>query len=257
VGLAVADGPELGRLIDRVRGAARPVGSFDGVEVFRWHDPSGAGLVLGVRDGDVADLLPVFASTAGGLVADCSLVNESVAAAAVVDADGEQLTAMTFEAEQFRQLKAYGRPVSGAARVAALGVSVTVHADAEAFSAAPASLLDPDGDPDAPPPAHYVERGWSWPPRIAAESFISYGVFGDPAQSTAHARLAGTVLRASHRNCELTGQGFSVATVRTVGFETDLCLADTEHPATPEPGSIIAGTVFLTAIIDTAELPAS
>ena len=74
VGLAVADESELGRLIDRVRGAARPAGRFDGVEVFRWHDPSGAGLVLGVRDRDVADLLPVFASTAGGLVADCSLV---------------------------------------------------------------------------------------------------------------------------------------------------------------------------------------
>jgi hypothetical protein len=71
---------------------------------------------------------------------------------------------------------------------------------------------------------------------------------------TAHARLAGTVLRASHRSCELTGQGFSVATVRTVGFETDLCLADAEHPATPEPGSIIAGTVFLTALIDSPPL---
>jgi hypothetical protein len=43
---------------------------------------------------------------------------------------------------------------------------------------------------------HYLERGWSWPPRLASESFISYGVFGDPAQARARARLSGTVLKA-------------------------------------------------------------
>lgn len=255
VGLAVADAPELGRLIDRVHPAAGPVGSFDGVEVIRWHDPSGAGLVVGIEDRDITDLLPVFASTSGGRIADCRLVNESVASATVVDVDGEQLTAMAFEAEQYRQLLALGRPVAGFARITALGVSVTVHADAETFADSPDSLLNPDADPTGPPPAHFVERNMPWPPRMASESFISYGVFGDPAQSTAHARLAGTVLRASHRICELTGQGFSVATVRTVGFETDLCLADTEHPSTPEPGNVISGTVFLTAVIDSPELP--
>jgi len=43
---------------------------------------------------------------------------------------------------------------------------------------------------------HYLERGWSWPPRLASESFISYGVFGDPAQARDRARLSGTVLKA-------------------------------------------------------------
>jgi hypothetical protein len=253
VGLAVDDDQGLGRLVERACTAARPAGTFDGVRVLRWHDPSGAGLVLGLRDQEVVDLLPVFASTAGGMVAGCRLVNESVASAAIVDADGEQLTAMAFEAEQYRQIKALGQPLSGHARITALGVSVNVHADAEAFAASPDSLLDPGADPAGPPPPHYAERGWSWPARMAAESFISHGVFGDPAQSTAHARLGGTVLRASHRTCEVTGQGFSVATVRTVGFEADLCLADTEH-RTPQPGSIISGTVYLIAAIDSGEL---
>jgi hypothetical protein len=139
---------------------------------------------------------PFFASTVGGMVADCRLVNESVASAAIVDADGGQLTAMAFEAEQYRQIKALGQPVSGHARITALGVSVNAHADTEAFAASPDSLLDPGADPAGPPPPHYAERGWPWPPRMAAESFISYGVFGDrpraeltpawPARSLGH-----------------------------------------------------------------------
>jgi hypothetical protein len=254
VGLAVVSAPELGRLLERVRTTARPAGVFEDVEIFRWRDPSGAGLVLGLRNGEVADLLPVFSSTVGGRVSDCRLINSSVASAGIVDGDGEQLTAMAFEPEQWRQLKAIGRPVSGAARITALGVSVTIYPDAEAFAASPGSLLSPGSDSSGPPPASYAERGWAWPPRLAPESFISNGLFGDAADCTAHARLGGTVLRASHQTCELTGQGFTVATVRTVGFEADLCLADTEHPAVPEPGAIISGTVFLTAAIDTPEL---
>jgi len=50
--------------------------------------------------------------------------------------------------------------------------------------------------------------------------------------------------------CALTGQPFTVAAVRTAGFETDLCLAGSEHPALPAPGSIISGTVVLSAAID-------
>jgi hypothetical protein len=250
VGLAVADSGELGRLVERASAIAQSVGTFDGVRVMRWQDPSGAALVLGWRDREFVDLLPTYASTVGGKFAGCRLINESVASAALVDADGEQLTAMAFEAEQYRRMKALGQPIAGAARITALGVSVHVHADAEAFAASPDSLLDPSADPADQPPPHYVERGWSWPPRVASESFISHGVFGDPAESTAHARLSGIVLNASHRTCALTGQGFSVATVRSVGFETDVCLSDAEHPVTPEPGNIVSGTVFLVATVE-------
>jgi hypothetical protein len=41
-----------------------------------------------------------------------------------------------------------------------------------------------------------------------------------------------------------------VAAVRTAGFTTDLCLAASEHPGAPAPGTIISGTVHLAAAID-------
>ncbi len=41
----------------------------------------------------------------------------------------------------------------------------------------------------------------------------------------------------------------AAAAVRTVGFETDLCLAASEHPGLPAPGSIISGTVVLSVAL--------
>ena len=79
---------------------------------------------------------------------------------------------MAFEAEQYRQLQALGEPAGGPARVTAMGVAVQVHPDADAFAASPGSQLDPAADPGQEPPPHYRERGWSWPPRLAAESFM-------------------------------------------------------------------------------------
>ena len=61
-------------------------------------------------------------------------------------------------------------------------------------------------------------------------------------------------MRAGRHVCALTGQPFTVAAVRTAGFETDLCLAGSEHPGLPAPGNIISGTVVLSAAID-APLP--
>jgi hypothetical protein len=249
VGLDVADPGELSRLVERADAAARPSGTFDGVRVVRWQDPSGAALVLGLRDGEAIDLLPTYASTAGGILENCHLVNESVATAAVVDAGGRQQTALRFDAEQYRQLKELDHPVAGPARITALGLSVLVYPDADAYACAPGSLVDPGSDPDEEPPPHFAERGWAWPPRLAEESFIPHSTVGDPADSSAGARLSGTVLRASHRTCALTGQGFSVATVRTVGFQADVCLPDAGHPVPPAPGNIISGTVYLTAAI--------
>jgi hypothetical protein len=250
VGLAVDDAEELRDLVALVSRTARPVGTFDGVEVTRWQDPSGAALVLGRQSDDFVDLLPTYSSTSGGIVAGCNLINGSVATAALVDVEGEQLTSMAFEAEQFRQMKALGRPITGPARITALGVSMRIHADAKTFASSSDSLLDPAGDSAGEPPAHYVERGWGWPPRVASESFMSFGVFGEAASSTAHARLAGVVLAAKQQMCALTGQPFSVATVRTIGFEADVCLAGSEHAVAPQPGNILSGTVFLVAAIE-------
>ena len=254
VGLGVADVRDLSNLVRQASATARPAGTFDGVEVTRWQDPSGAALVLGWRAGDVADLLPTYASAVGGRLADCHLVNGSVATAVVVDGEGQQLTAMTFEAEQYRRLKAVGRPVAGLARITALGISITVHRDAGAFAASPDSLLNPAADPSRQPPPNDDAQDWAWPARVGPESFFSYGIFGAPAASTARARLSGTVVQAGHHTCTLTGQGFSVITVRSVGFEAAVCLPDTEHPVTPEPGNVVSGTVVLSAAIDSGDL---
>jgi hypothetical protein len=251
VGLLVRDEAELGWLVTSAHRAVRETGIFDGVHVGRWQDDSGAALILGWCSGELIDFVPAYAATSGGLLCDCRLINESVAAAAVVDADGQQLTAMAFEAEQYRQLRALGHRVSGPARITALGVDVTIYPDADAFAVSPGSQLDPSAGPAGEPPPQYRENSWSWPPRLGAESFISYGVFDDPAQVRPRGRLSGTVLHAGPRVCALTGQRFTVATVRTAGFETDLCLAGGEHPDVPAPGSIISGTVILSAAIDT------
>jgi hypothetical protein len=250
VGLEVSDETGLDWLVTSAHRAVREIGVFDGVHVGRWQDDSGAALILGWRSGELLDFIPAYTATRGGLLSDCHLINESVAAATVVDAGGRQLTAMAFEAEQYRQLQALGEQAGGPARITALGVDVQVHPDADAFAASPGSQLDPAADPDQGPPPHYRARGWPWPPRLAAESFISYGVFADPAQARPRARLSGTVLEAGQHVCALTGQPFTVAAVRTAGFEADLCLAGSEHPGLPAPGNIISGTVVLSAAID-------
>jgi hypothetical protein len=243
IGLAVANPDRLSNLLYLTAQRAAPAGEFDGIRVLRWQDPSGAALVLGCEEkGRVVDVIPTFAAAAGGIFADCRLINKPVAVAAVVDEDGTQLTALAFEAEQYQQIKALGQPTSGHARITALGLSVHVHADDDAYRVSPDSLFDPSGE-------HGDEV------RMGPRSFISYGAFAaagiidavGAAEPTAHARLAGVVLRASHRTCALTGQGFSIATVQSSGFVADMCLADTEHPVTPAPGNIISGTVLLTA----------
>ena len=245
VGLAVSDETELRQLVTRAHRAAGETGVFDGVHVGRWEDDSGAALVLGWRSGELLDFIPAYTAGSGGLLADCRLVNDGVAVAKVVDTSGEQLTAMTFAAEQYRELRALGKPVSGPARITVLGVDVQIYPDADAFAASPGSQLDTSAGQEPPP--GYRERGWTWPPRLGAESFISYGVFDPPDQARPHALLSGTVLKAGQRVCALTGQRFTVATVSTAGFAADVCLAASEHPGPPAPGTIISGTVSLCA----------
>ncbi len=105
VGLAVSDETGLDWLVTRAHRAAREIGVFGGVHVGRWQDDSGATLILGWRSGELLDFLPAYTATSGGLLAGCHLINDSVASAAVVDADGRQLTAMAFDAKQYRQLR--------------------------------------------------------------------------------------------------------------------------------------------------------
>jgi hypothetical protein len=181
--------------------------------------PSGAALILGWRSGELLDFIPAYTATRGGLLSDCHLINESAAAAKVVDAGGRQLTAMAFEAEQYRQLQALGEPAGGPARITALGVDVQVHPDAHAFAASSGSQLDPAADPDQEPPPHYREQGWPRPPRLAAESFISYGVFADPAQARPRARLSAPASKPGTTSARSPGS--RSPSLRAAGENTD------------------------------------
>ncbi len=252
LGLAVSGPEEYEAVVGRALGNAVPVGQVGDALVVRWQDPSGVRLIASIQDEDVTDLLPSYAGEPGARLADVRMLNDEVATAAVVDEAGEQATQMAVELEDRAVIRAAGGShPGGRASVVALGVEVGVHADERAFAVSPASLL---GDPDeaGDPPAHAVEQGWPWPPRMAAESFIAYGVFGDPAGAQAFAQLAGIVLHAERRTVSLTGQAFIVARVRTVGFEADLCLPGSGLPETPTAGQVIAGTVFLVAALGLA-----
>lgn len=244
VGLGVGDRSGLQRLVNGALADARQVGVAAGVSVLRWEDPSGACLVLAVRDREVLDLLPSYAGQAGARLGGVRAANDGVVIADVVDEAGEQTTLIAVALEQRRLLAFAAGPVAGPASVVALAVDVTVHADAAAFAASDASLLSPDSTDAGEPPVHVVERGLPWPPRMAAESLISYGVFGPAELAEAYARLNGTVLRAERRTVAATGGRFVVARVRTVGLDLDMCLAGV---LVPEPGNVVSGTVFLVA----------
>lgn len=153
---------------------------------------------------------------------------ECIGVADVVDETGETVTRMAFDLLQRQDASDRTHTEVDDAAVIALGVAVSTHADEAAFAASAASALG-DG-PDSP--------------RFAAESFVSYGLFGSgPADPTAF--LAGTVLESRTEVHAASGQRFHVAWVRTVGFEAACCLPASHHPAPPPPGAVLAGTVYL------------
>jgi hypothetical protein len=193
IGLAVSDDAEFDLLVKDALLVLREVGTFGGVYVGRWEDDSGAALVLGLHDGQLADFTFAYAGSSGGLLADCRLLHEAIAFAKVAGADGRQLTAMAFEAEQYRQLAACGQPVSGPARITALGIDAAIYPDAEAFAASPASQVHPSPGTAPPPPPNY-DRG-------------------------------------------LTGQSFTVAAVRTAGFEASLSWPPATTRTCPTPAT--------------------
>jgi hypothetical protein len=252
IGLGVDDEAGFDRLIDDARRQARPIGSGGGTDVYRFEDPSGARLVLGVDSaGRVVQALPSFAAPAEAWLAHVRRANSAVAIADLVDAEGEQLSQLAVELEQ-RQL--LGDPTSApvAAALVALGNEVRLFEDVAAFHAAPDSLLVPGGDPDEPRPETLPE-GISWPVRVSAGSFTSYGVWGEPAEARATARMAGVVTSAEVRVVALTGQRFVAATVDSICPMT-VCYPDRGEPV-PVPGAVIAGSVFMVGSIPSLEAP--
>jgi hypothetical protein len=252
LGLGSLDRDGMNALLHRILPAAELLGETDGIAVRRWTDPSGVRLVFGLRGDELLELLPSYAGVPGANLTAVRRVSDDMVVADVVDDDGEQTTMLAAASEQLRLLRVGAPVAAGRASLVALGVRVSVHADEEAFAASDDSLLS-GGDDDSEPPAHFVENGWSWPPRMGAESFISYGTFdqenGDPV-----AQLNGIVVSAVRRHVEATGGEFSVARVRSVGFEADVCLPG-ELP-TPEPGNVVGGLVYLIADLPFVAPPA-
>lgn len=254
IGFDLTDPTAFDRVLRLAAKQATVLGERAGRRVLRWQDTDGARIILVVEGVQVVAMTPSFAAEPGAVLASLTHANEECWTAAVTQ-DGEQVTALAADLEQSALVDPAGG-VGGRAGVVALGSAVEMLADDAAFTASRASLLTPDREDHGDPPAHYTENGWDWPPRMAAESFISYGVWGDPSQAQPTARLNGTVLRSRTCRNSLAGGAFHVARVRTAGFEADVCLAVSEHPELPPPGSIIAGTVYLVAALEQLPPPA-
>lgn len=234
LGLGVADEAALFALAEQAVAAGSVVHVADGVTTHRWTDPSGARLSLGIADDALVDLLPSYAGTASTRVVAITRVgDEGLVCADVVDADGELATRLACDLEQWRALPAVG--ASGTVSLTGFGLDVSVHADEAAFAASPDSLLDPSAPDSA---------------RLAAESFLSYGLF-DPANG-AHARVSGSVSEVHGATAAATGQSFHVVglSLAGLGLRFDVCLPAADWPTVPTPGSVLSGTVYLVASLD-------
>jgi hypothetical protein len=246
VGLGVSGPGDFEDLLARALPLAVPVGEGPGYEYHRWTDESGARLTIRARDGDPDYAVPSFAGVPGVRLSGVTAVTGYLASADVLGIDDEVSTRLLCELEQSPFLEI--DPVSGDAAVTAFGVDVRVHVDDAAYEASDDSLLEPTKK-DEPRPESLPEL-MRWPLRKAAESFVSYGLFGEPAGAEPYAMLSGTVLSAETHTVALTGQTFHVARAASVGMEVDVCLAAADHPEAPPVGGIVTGTVYLVASVE-------
>lgn len=220
VGLGVQGRDDLAQLLMDVVPRSVSLGIVDGIEVRGWEDPGGARLILDLQGGKLLSLLPSFAAPAGAQLAGLKPLSDEVAVADVIDGESETVTRMALGVEEQRFLPRHGDGWHGQAAIVALGNDVDLHENEEAFAASPASMVD----------------------RMAAESFISHGVFGEPA---AHATLHGTVLSSQRRVVAQTDQEVVQSLVQTAGFAVTVCTPADALPWQPEPGNVLGGSVFL------------
>ena len=238
LGLDTESQADLEALLRGVFPDTVPVGEHDGVVACRWTDDSGARLTLGIKDDAIADLVPSYDARPGVRVAGMSLLADEVVAADVVDEDGELLTRMACELEQWRCLG--DAPVGGTASVTAFGIEVSMHTDEAAYSSSPDSLLTSTRDTQAQPI------------RMASESFVSYGLFSDTGSGEPHAyaQLSGVVIDGTTKLNTRTGRAFHVARVRSILGELDVCVPVSDQPEVPVPGNVVSGLVYLVASLD-------
>lgn len=240
IGLGVSDEQALDEMLAEVLPSCAVVGVAGDVEVRRWQDPSGARLVIGVREAKPFELLPSYAGPVGARLAGVRLLADDVAEADVVDDGAQTLTRAAFELEQRRFLAPGGHEGPSPAALVALGAEVSLHKDAGAFGRSASSLVG--SRQGAGRRQGHVRGAAGKPMRLAAESFLSYGLFGDPG---AYCRLHGTVVSSQVRHNELSGREFVAAVVRCAGFEVTVCTPNGALGQVPEPGNVLGGTVFL------------
>jgi hypothetical protein len=233
IGLAVDDVEAFAALLDRLIPTGAASRQENGSVLYDWRDPSGARLTLATdRAGDLDDVTPSYAGEPGVVLGGLVPLHDAVVAADVLE-DGEVVTRMAVEV-----LPPSPVPDSGRASLTAFGLDVTLHASAEEYAASDASLLSPESADEGEPM------------RMGSESFLSYSLFGDSAAADPVARMAGVVLAARTATVEATGQAFHAVRLRCIGMELDVCLDSDDHPDPPQPGGVVAGTVYLVADLE-------
>lgn len=247
IGLGVGSRDEFDDLVSALVGEATSLGHVGRTEVLRWQDPSGARLVFELHGGAVEGVIPGFDALAGADVRDLRALDDDLAVASIAGAAGDEVAQIALEVEERRLMLGRRRTFTGRVSVVGLGVGVELFDDAESFAQAPASLVHGDEAHVPEPSPHVVEFGLPWPPRMAAESLQSYAVFAEPHDRDAYARVNGTVLGASTRTVERTGQSFHAIRVRSVGFELEMCVPTSSHPDLPRTGQVVGGMAYMVA----------
>jgi hypothetical protein len=189
-----------------------------------WTDPSGARIVVLTRDGSIEELLPCLVGEAAPVhIRDAAMRDAEVAYVSLLTEDGGDVCPLMVELEDHALLAGLGKLEEGRLRLAAFAEQLDVHADADAYYA-----------------SQDDER-----PKMSAEHLIPVGTF--TPEPRAHAMLAAEVLQAETRTNMWSGGTFHRLRLRGIaGIEFDAAIDATAVAALPEPGSILAGTFFMT-----------
>lgn len=255
VGLPLTNEKELRAFLSRVINTATVYVSTNDLQLARWEDPCGTRITFLIHRGQIMDWIPTFAAPRFTRLTDAMRVNDSVILAQITDESDELIGALAMMPEQAGILPMNHPLPQLDARVVFLGNDVSMYSDEEHFLRSPASFLDPNSDPNEPPPASALTHGMPWPPRIGPESFFPYGTFSDPTEAHSTARFAGKVITAERHVVAETGGSFITVEVDTVGLRACVCLPGGPDDPLPRTGQIMSGYVSVVGSFVELETP--
>ncbi|WP_323793327.1 hypothetical protein [Nocardioides sp.] len=247
IGLSVDDTESLDALVGRLLPDAAVVARSGELQARRWVDASGASLTMTVRqsgddEGVLVDIVPSYVAPTGGgaghdgvRLGSLSGYGDVLAADLVDDAGTRVLRVACDLAQSIVTEVSDPRP----AHLTALGLDLTVHADAAAFAASDESVISTPGPGQTPL-------------RFATESLLAYGLSEDAAKAQPTAFVSGTVLSVSSQTNAETGQGFHTARLLTSAGHVTACLAAGDHPDPPRLGNVLSGVCYL--VLDVPDL---